>query len=390
MVIMAELQMQGEKHVQVNSGLLKIVKNVFADKPLIVFCDNQHQTSILKNNVDVSLVKFETFKYTGDKEVRKIWLLSKIIREVSLSLKIFRRAKHENSKLIVFFSAFPFTALFLNFFAKIFEQRIIICLHGDIGVLSLKRNKFTIRVFRNTIKFFFITRSSKTVLLFYGQPISEKFFEMYPSFRKDNTITIDHPYNYEIVDKLDSYSNSNIVIANIGTGIMNKNSHLFYKLAEMQRDSINLGRVKFVQIGNISSEVQSYSNKYVDLVNDNKFIPFDIFEEKVRQADYFIYFFSENTLYDLCPSGTFFDALKYRKPIISLSNPFFKYYFEKLGNIGYLCNSVDEMSVLITEIIENKRDENYFNQVNNLLLAQDKLSILNISKSFMTQFDFLK
>jgi hypothetical protein len=166
---------------------------------------------------------------------------------------------------------------------------------------------------------------------------------------------------------------------------MNKNSHLLYQLAEMQNYNIASNRVKFIQVGNVSPEVLSYSNIYVNILNNNEFIPFAVFEENIKQSDYFIYFFKENTLYDLCPSGTFFDAIKYRKPIISLRNPFFDYYFRRLGNIGDLCDSVEEMSTIIDGIL---LDDGvlYQEQLAALNKACEILSIENIRKSFLEQY----
>ena len=385
---MAELQMQGDKHTQVNSGLIKIVQSVFQNQKIKIYCDKKHQNELSKHIVNIDYIEYKCFEYTGDKELKKKYTLHKTIREIFLAFKIFKENNQDISEIIIFFSAFPFTALFLNLFSKIFKQKIIICLHGDIGVLSLKRNKITIRIFRYAINLFFKTRNLNTIALFYGEPIKDKLFKMFPSFEQKNVITIDQPYNYEfneVSNNTSIHNKSNVIIGNIGTGIMNKNSHLLYKLAEIQKDNVISGKIKFVQIGNVSSEVQKYSNQYVEIVNDNKFIPFKTFEENIIKADYFIYFFSENSLYDLCPSGTFFDAIKYRKPIISLYNPFFNHYFKKFGNIGYLCNSIEEMNIVINNIL-NGQNKDYSLQVNSLAKASEALSIENIAKIFYLEY----
>ena len=390
MIIFSELQMQGNKHVHVNSGLLKIIIESFGEQEVNVFCDDKHKNELLKYVTIKGNIHFSTFVYAGEKELRKSASLSKFLRESILAFKIFKIAKKKNCELIVFASAFPFTALSLSFFSKIFCQKIIICLHGDIGVLSLKRNKPTTVFFRLVIKMFFKTRGLNTIALFYGKPIENKFFEMFPQFEKRNIISIDHPYNYDSnKNEFEDRIFSGITIANIGVGIMNKNSHLLYKLALLQRNNIINKKNKFIQIGNVSPEVLSYSNEYVEVVNNNTFISFDVFEKNIKKADYFVYFFTEDSIYDLCPSGTFFDALKYQKPIISLHNPFFDFYFEKLGNIGYLCDSVEEMSDIINEIVLGGNEE-YFEKVKALALATQVLSISNIQKSFIKQYNTIK
>ena len=390
MIIFSELQMQGDKHVHVNSGLLNILKTSFKNQNIDVFCDNRHKKELLKYVDTSKCLNFNTFEFTGIKELRKSATLSKTFRESLLAYKIFKHARENNSELIVIASAFPFTALVLNFFSWIFKRKIIVCLHGDIGVLSLNRNKITTVVYKYIVRLFFRTRQENMMLLFYGKTIEERLFKKFPKFKKHNTISIDHPYNYDSELVVDNFNKLNYVtIANIGTGLMNKNSHLLYQIAELQTNNVKSKKVKFIQIGNVSPEVMSYSNKYVDILNNNDFIPFDVFEKNIIKANYFVYFFKENSLYDLCPSGTFFDAIKYKKPIISLRNPFFEYYFEKLGNIGYLCDSIEEMNEIIDKIILGHNQE-YQEQISALTRATELLSIDNIQKSFIEQYNKIK
>lgn len=385
--------MQGDKHVHVNSGLLNIIKTSFEKRKIDVFCDEIHKNELLKYIEISTFFTFNTFSYTGTGELRKIAIPRKTFRETLLAYKVFRHAKRNNAELIVFASAFPFTALFLNFFSWYFNQKIIVGLHGDIGVLSLNRIKLTTIVYKYVVSLFFRTRGVNTIALFYGQTIKDMLFKKYPEFDKNNIICIDHPYNYDY--KLDSVGHNAkeekcITIANIGTGLMNKNSHLLYELAKLQKDNIVENKVRFIQVGNVSPEVMSYSNDYVEIINNNEFIPFDIFEKNILEADYFVYFFQKNTLYDLCPSGTFFDAIKCRKPILSLRNPFFEYYFKKLGNIGYLCDSVVEMNRVINDIVSGADKEEYLVQTTFLAQATQLLSTNEIQKSFIEQYNTIQ
>ncbi len=387
MIIFSELQMQGDKHVHVNSGLLNILITSFREEKIDVYCDSFHKLELLKYARSNELLNFKTFEYTGVKELRKSSTLTKTIRETILAFKVFRAAKYSRAEVIVFASAFPFTSVFINFFSWFFNQITIVSLHGDIGVLKINRKKITTIIYKYVVQLFFKTRPLTVFTLFYGKTIQEELFKMFPGFSNRNVISIDHPYNYD--PELEcSYIHDvdRIVIANIGTGIINKNSHLLYQLAEMQKDNVEKKNVKFIQVGNVSPEVLNYSNVYVNIVNNNEFIPFNVFEENIKKADYFIYFFKENSLYDLCPSGTFFDAIKYRKPIIALRNPFFEFYFKKLGNIGYLCDTVEDMNEVINKILINK-NESYQDQVEVLNRAVGVLSIDNIQKSFIEQYN---
>ena len=53
----------------------------------------------------------------------------------------------------------------------------------------------------------------------------------------------------------------------------------------------------------------------------------------------------------LVASATFLDALSYVKPGIYLRNPYVEYYFEQMGDIGYLCDSYEEMREVVLAIL---------------------------------------
>lgn len=69
----------------------------------------------------------------------------------------------------------------------------------------------------------------------------------------------------------------------------------------------------------------------------------------------------------LAGSATFVDALSQSKPFIALRNPYLAYYFDILGDIGYLCDSVEEVSACIRDILRERPAERYARQVENIV-----------------------
>ena len=47
----------------------------------------------------------------------------------------------------------------------------------------------------------------------------------------------------------------------------------------------------------------------------------------------------------------FVDALSFGKPGIYLRNPFVEHYFERMGDIGYLCDSLDQVQETVESIL---------------------------------------
>jgi hypothetical protein len=70
--------------------------------------------------------------------------------------------------------------------------------------------------------------------------------------------------------------------------------------------------------------------------------------------------------YRLVASASFLDALSYGKPGVYLRNPFVEYYFRKMGDIGYLCDSYEEMRATLLSIIREFPTEHYRKQRDNI------------------------
>lgn len=81
-------------------------------------------------------------------------------------------------------------------------------------------------------------------------------------------------------------------------------------------------------------------------------------------------------------SGTLFDAFAYGTPVIALTNPLFEAYFEDFGDIGYLCESVEEVQKTVIDILKNPPAERYLRQQACLEQARCKLQISNLAEDF--------
>jgi len=78
--------------------------------------------------------------------------------------------------------------------------------------------------------------------------------------------------------------------------------------------------------------------------------------------------------YRLRASASFIDALAYGKPVICLRNPYVASYFARLGDLGYLCDSLDEMRDLILRILSDFPRERYQQQCANARAASKTFS----------------
>ena len=98
---------------------------------------------------------------------------------------------------------------------------------------------------------------------------------------------------------------------------------------------------------------------------------------RIDQLDFILFFYNSET-YRLTASGTIFDAISRKKPIIALRNDYFEYIFNKFGSIGYLVDSIEEMATLIQHIHSNKeiQQEFDFDEIQNMMSTE------NITRDF--------
>jgi hypothetical protein len=70
--------------------------------------------------------------------------------------------------------------------------------------------------------------------------------------------------------------------------------------------------------------------------------------------------------YQLLGSATFLDSLAFGKPGIFLRSPYLEHYFDLMGDIGYLCDSYDEMVDTVEAIARGFPTERYLEQCRNI------------------------
>ncbi len=88
--------------------------------------------------------------------------------------------------------------------------------------------------------------------------------------------------------------------------------------------------------------------------------------------------------YRLRANASFLDTLQCGKPGIHLRNPYIEMWFERMGNIGYLCDSIAEMDAIMRDIIAGNRRDEYAQQQETILQKRYMLSPEHIAHQFQT------
>ena len=313
-----------------------------------------------------------------------------MIRALKNTNLIFNYASENNISYIFIFSITTVTLWSIKLhllFSK--NVKCVIVPHGIIETI-LQRPKIwhpSELIFWFNFPFCFFN-SKRVRYLVLGEPIREGLIKTKP-FLAGYVISIDLPYIFKESSGIRNSFGDKIVFGSFGVGNIAKGSKNFFRIA---RDIFNLKLIKkcsFVLIGYLGIA----NLKKID--HDNVLIPsFDTplslteYSVLAKEIDYALFFY-EKDYYRLMGSGSLFDAISYCKPVIALRTPIFEYYFNKMGDIGYLCDSYEEILELIKTIIKSPPIERYNQQLENIRINRSMLSydiLANDLKSELKDF----
>jgi len=383
MVYFVELNKDNEAHSSLNYSMIKVLALKYDD--LTVFSSERHFKAIGLDMDDPKAVIHNPISVIDGSWTS--WF-SKVLRESLNSYAIFRAAKRQNVKLIYISSVFPLSHPIFKVIKKFFPNiRVIVGLHGEMEFLKSTKSlklRFLGWFLRRGFKF-----SDQTVqYLVFGAVIKENLSE-YRLPSQSSLLSIDHPYDYRTVVREPKKISNNLRLGTIGIGSINKRTQNLFLLADYFKNEVLSKRLSFNLIGTMLPDLAKFVNTYVQTNGSNKILSKEDFEKQIFALDYSLFFY-DNEFYSLCASGAFFDAVKFEKPILALRNDYFAYYFNRLGNIGYLFDDLNAMKIKIAEIIKGDYSVEYQQQVNNLREAKRELSIERIADDFFEQLNACK
>jgi hypothetical protein len=181
-----------------------------------------------------------------------------------------------------------------------------------------------------------------------------------------------------------------LVFGFLGVASEKKGSLEFVKIAKYIKQQKNKLQCQFRLIGHVTDsriKISELTNFIYLSSNSNKPLNIVTFLNDSNSINYSVFCFPINS-YQLSCSATFYDALSLIKPIIALKNSFFDFYFNELGDIGYLCETIEDIELLILNLLENFDKDRYENQCRNILLSREKLGLVETSKQINNILNF--
>lgn len=351
-IVISEVCHIGEVHFQVNSCFIEMIAKSNPSSKIIFIAEENHIDAVKLSLQLADIQNLTYLPYKGFYSEKKFKWSSRIIGECKQILKIFKLGLLHNNNFFIWTCLFPTGHLFLNIlllFKK--NTKNIIILHGELELLKMKGKRKS-EIFLGIIlktAFFLSTKKNKYIVL--GDNIRKSLIGLVSNSTIDKTYAILHPYNF-FVNKENltkKEDNKVLTIGAIGTQMLSKNSHSIYELGEYFKDQIIKNRINLLTIGKVLPELKKYQNNIITNLYSDSFVSQQNFELEISKLD-FIIFFYDNGSYKLCASGAIFEAIRLEVPIISVKNDFFVWIFESYGELGFLCDDLDEIKAVISEL----------------------------------------
>jgi hypothetical protein len=402
MIILIEPQCKGFAHEQVNAGFLRGYSLAFPEEKLIYFAEKEHISCIQEIFVSCSFSSDEIDFI--ENEIPDANRLSSIFRYYLLLKKVLQYAYEEKCNRIVFLSIHTFNLIPLKILLKFRYNRffkIHIIIHGIIESVK-KRNylfpcdsygkvfNLTIKLFRlfgleilskpgSSNRFLYEKLLRASLNLFGNKNITyfvfrsdslNKIKELLPKI-KQHFGYIDHPYLYtkkNLVCKSDSSGFK--IFATLGQGNLNAVNEVVRNISPSVSPE-NDFEIRIIG-GNPNQSASDYER--IKIVGKGRSLTRNEIENQMIDVHYVLFFYSDD-LYELMTSGSFFDAISYKKPMIFIKNNCFDYYYKNF-EFGYRCNNINEIIGYMKKIIAGG-DHNYTKFESEIIRMQMNTSIEN-------------
>ncbi|MBE0390227.1 hypothetical protein [Flavobacterium sp. PL002] len=279
-----------------------------------------------------------------------------IFKIIKLTISILRKYKKEPGVKLFLLSSRAYSNIFLKIHSLFFIKRVpvFVFLHGELQHLMAKKSLShrldglaqlilykVDSVFKSNYKFVVISE-------FVYEKLCLSVNSALPNF-----ISMDLPYYYgEEMSKSSTEISSGLTISTVGVNSLNKNSHYLNFIAEAFSKEIINEQLKLFIIGR-NENIEFHDLIDVPDLGKHHLLDPEAYSKRILQSDLLV-FFNEDNKYNLISSGSYFDCIKYRKPMIALKNTQWEYNFNKFGVIGKLFDNIDEMNDFIKNILYNK------------------------------------
>ena len=373
MIIACEPVCRGFVHATVNSALLSVLAEAFPHEGLCFLAEEEHLALVTEG------LPQENRSRVGFKQLalhsHKASMAKRFAHELGMVAGLFENAEKDAASFVIFTCISEVTLRAIKQQLKQFPTvRCVVVLHGILASVMKRPSLFPWKN-RHTFRTCFLQDNSRQLTyLVPGESIEREVVSRFPSLQP-YLISIDMPYRFAAEEEHTPFVNHTVSFGALGVLRKVKGSHEFFRLAREVRKQESAYQPRFVCVGPIvDKKLRRLLSDDVSMPSPDAPLPPELFARHVRQLDYAVFLHSSET-YTFGVSGVLLDAFSYLKPIIALKNSCMSYYFQRLGNIGYLCEDYAELKQVVLRLLENPPYEEYRSQLNQLRNGRETMTI---------------
>lgn len=383
-IVIGEPQCRDYEHSRVNAALIHTALLAYPDAHVLFYGERLHIThvrTLLEQTAGSESSRIDWNEL--DIPLRNAPTLRRIVREFFTLRTMLRAATRVNAAMVLYSSATELGFLMLKFLLVSHRVKIpvLVVMHGLLASLVPNAPHKMFAALRGMRLVFHLPHPRQLVYVVLGPSILRSLAELQPGAAR-HTVAIELPFLWT-VHELPPQTRAHPSPIRFGffgaSGGRGKGFGRFVQIAEAIRPLFPTS--EFTVVGHLSTDDDR--RMYGPLIPDAPLAPLSQTEyaERSLRMTYAVST-TDPDVYRIGASTSFLDALSCIKPGIYLRNPYIEECFRQMGDIGYLCDSVDEIRRCILEILKEFPVERYRIQCENILRGRHIFEPPTISATF--------
>jgi len=362
MIVISEPQCCGFEHVPFNAAFLGAVLLAYPEAAVVFMAEHEHLNGVrhmLGRYCGTALQRVEW--QVIDIPPRNMGGWRRLFQERTEIGGLLQCAKDRQARLLILTSitSTGLLALKLHLYRAQYPFPMVAVIHSVLGtVMRLPRKPW-----KWLLNLRYVLRLPQTPALRYialGDSIFGALEVAYPALARHFSV-LDHPYFMDgetSAEDAISVPLDKIRFGYMGVGHRGKGFSTFAHLAKEVREQTE--RAEFLLVGFLSSTADCADYPAVAGCSKEPLSAAEYKERAISLA--YVVSVAKPENYRLVASASFLDALLYTKPGIYLRNPYVEHYFQQMGDIGYLCDTYDEVRETVLGLAKQFPTERYRKQ----------------------------
>jgi hypothetical protein len=373
MILVFEMLWTGAFHAPGNSATIQAIAGAFPGQSVRVFADGSHLHELCSDRslVEKPNVSFHSINLSPHYRFRPaIVCFRRMFREFVTIWTTLRHVPSGEPCLICLISASSTAIFAVSWLARLSRRTTAV----QVGLHGNANDAFGWRP-RNPITRYFDLKAAMTSSLFGNtrflvleESIRAGLAQRVPGMRA-RTDVLPLPVNMaEVASCEETTLSSPIRIGLVGQATEAKGITPFLQLADRFQRS-HPGKVEFHLVGrSLPGEDIGRFASLAHPVSD-RLLTRAAFIERLSRLHFVCLPLAEQ-YYSLSASGAAIDAVTWLKPMIASKLPIVTEWFDRFGDVGYLCDDLEDMAATIEQILSDMDSKRYQQQVGQLRKAR--------------------